>query len=451
MKYCSFCGSVNADEASFCSGCGAHLVQTAQEDVVTAYPEKKPKKTWTKIVAGVLVLAMIATATWYFFLRTTDEKKEPTVSEALQSSIGQLEDLFLDAPNFKAFLDASKQFDQSKYSLQMDMQIEEETVYAGTKVLMHMATESKIVSGCMEYNISRDDRTINLPINFAICEDELQIQMPTIFDRVLRQENEDEFLPDFGSLGFLTNPKATIDNDTAKTLWQQLLDSVESTSVTEQTYQLPSGEFVCQRHEVTCDKEALEQLKEGLLSNALSSEEDYEDLFEEEPLSFEGIDNFALLVQDGLCIGFSLDFTEGDETYREEMLLAGARNPWSDIYCFTDGEQSSRIKTTSTQGEIIIEIMDEDEIRRIVIDDVKQEIRVEGDEYDSTAIGYGVEGESLIFRMDLMGNFVTCRMMPLAQQPEMLSDEPVNIEDLTEEEQEELFQKLMELLAPALE
>ena len=95
--------------------------------------------------------------------------------------------------------------------------------------------------------------------------------------------------------------------------------------------------------------------------------------------------------------------------------------------------------------------MDEDEIRRIVIDDVKQEIRVEGDEYDSTAIGYGVEGESLIFRMDLMGNFVTCRMMPLAQQPEMLSDEPVNIEDLTEEEQEEFFQKLMELLAPALE
>ncbi len=486
MKYCMKCGTPSADEMLFCAACGYKFaeqtqqqaapvrdeyesvapqyvpvmqqpMQTAepaqtqpyyeqqpvymnpQEDIATPVPKKR--KVWLWSLLSVVLVAAIGVSAWYFLLHEKKDTKA-TISEAVFASVEELEDLYDDGANFDAFVDAIRSFDTSEVRLSLEMEGladgTDDDIIQGIRVIMEVnrSKQAQLTSGNVLFELSNDENKADIELVYAINEEMTQFALPGLLDDVYCiRENIFEDMG-LGSLEGVLESENTPSMKETREIFDRLVDSIQTETITEKTYALSGKRVVCEIHTITYDQTVADELNEYLFGEMMS-------LFEDVEFEMPKMENIQLIVRDDTCIGIIFDSQIDDEITNYQLILGGDKNPWSDIYCYTDGEESLRICTTTNEDGFVVESTADGETSKITVIDSERKIIVEPADEESQEIYFAVEDSKISLSAEMEEFCLTISMEGLTQLPTMLSEDLIDINELDDDERMDLLEKLV--------
>ena len=487
MKYCHNCGAPLADDVRFCTACGSPLDPPETEPAMPESavmpempepapempvmpgealppepPKKRKKRIWLWILLPVVVLALAAGALYYFLVWNAPEAR---VQRAWQKTAAALETEVGRPENLMAFAETLRGPLSEQRALTASLTFESDGETLAAKIYSQRDNAARRLGGTAELTMPWGEGT--LPISFYGDAEELQLTLPGITDEVysipahgVAEAYADSALGEMlGELGSLEDldlfPEGTARDPALSADLQDKLrtfgDSLKVTKAGTSVLTLDGRSVPVTNYDIDFSKKQLTRLCRAFC-----------DAYE-----IDFTVNMGVKMSTDTVIGELIDSVrtplhvsvEGDGMVRAwemtiRIQLAGEENPWSRIEVWTAEDDAEPevlfvCGLSGLDGVLTLAVGDETGSYglQLVLDDAAQSLTARlsmdygAEQIDLLTVSYGTAdgGAQLTATLDLteqQGPLGTLAMhwAALETQPEALSDSPVGLFDLSEDE-----------------
>ena len=477
MKYCHNCGAPLVDDVRFCTACGSPLdppeTEPAMpesavmpempepapempvmpgEDLPPEPPKKRKKRIWLWILLPVVVLALAAGALYYFLVWNAPEARVQRAwqktAAALETEVGRPEKLMAFAETLRGPLS-----EQRALTASLTFESNGETLAA--ELYSQRDNAARRLGGTAELTMPWGEGT--LPISFYGDAEELQLTLPGITDEVysipahgLAEAYADSALGEMlGELGSLEDldlfPEETARDPALSADLQDKLrtfgDSLKVTKAGTSVLTLDGRSVPVTNYDIDFSKKQLTRLCRAFCD------------------AYELIDSVSTPLHvsvdgDGMVRAWEMTTRESGTDITIRIQLAGEENPWSRIEVWTAEDDAEPevlfvCGLSGLDGVLTLAVGDETGSYglQLVLDDAAQSLTARlsmdygAEQIDLLTVSYGTAdgGAQLTATLDLteqQGLLGTLAMhwTALETQPEALSDSPVGLFDLSEDE-----------------
>ena len=437
MKFCAKCGAQMPDEMKSCAACGWTVPSVIEQEIAAEETEQlqepvirpKKKKSWPWVALCLTLVILGAAAVWFFFPRDDAPEQETVkqqeifvLNDAIDDSRTQLKGLFSKKENLQAFIDTlCDRLEEKEMSLAVETELEESSVKVDMAVQLNYSEGASVLDGNMDLGIQYGENEADFELKFALQDDSLQLTVPGLIDEVLEAEFSDS-IQDGLSLDKVETLKGSVSKVLIEQLIDQLIESIEAGEETQETIVFGEEERECTLYTITYDQEIADELMQ-----ALGAEESTEK---------EETNTLQVIVYEKQVVGLIGRSGQGETAETNKLLLCGTENPWADVRIYNNDEEVENIVIAQTENgfEVIITNISDATEMRFVCDDQAQTFTIESREDGVIMVlYYRVDGEEITLRAEEQGQEpISMKLLPLERAPESLSDNAINIEEMTQ-------------------
>ena len=502
MKYCHNCGAPLADDVRFCTACGARLDPPETEPAMPEAavtpeipetapetpdippmpgeilpPKKRKKRIWLWILIPVVVLALAAGALYYFLVWNAPQARVQRAwqktAEAFETEMGRPE-------NLMAFGEALQGPLREKHALTAELTVESDGEALTASLYAQRNETERRLGGTAD--LTAPDGEEPLSVSFYGDEKELQFTLPGIQDGVYSVPTHGfaEAYADSALSGLLDWVDAVDDIDLfpeeragepalSGDLHNKLKafgDSLKVTKAGTSVLTLDGRSVPVTNYDIDFSKKQLTRLCRAFcdayeidfsvnMGVELSTDTVIGELIDglRTPLrvSVDG---------DGMVRAWEMTMQESGTDITVSIRLAGAENPWNRIEALTgeDGAEPEILFVcgfSELDGVRTLAVGDETGSYglQLMLDDAAQSLTARlstnfgAEKLDLITVHYGTEdgGAQLGVTLDLSDQLdakatLDLRWTALEEEPRALSDSPIGLLDLSEDELAALLQ-----------
>lgn len=496
MKYCHNCGAPLVDDVRFCTACGSPLAPPETEPAMPESavmpempepapempvmpgealppepPKKRKKRIWLWILLPVVVLALAAGALYYFLVWNAPEARVQRAwqktAAALETEVGRPEKLMAFAETLQGPLS-----EQRALTATLAFESNGETLAA--ELYSQRDNAARRLGGTAELTVPWGEGT--LPISFYGDAEELQLTLPGITDEVysipahgVAEAYADSALGEMlGELGSLEDldlfPEETARDPALSADLQDKLrtfgDSLKVTKAGTSVLTLDGRSVPVTNYDIDFSKKQLTRLCRAFCdAYEIDFTVNMGVKMSTDTVIGELIDSVRTPLHvsvdgDGMVRAWEMTTRESGTDTTVRILLAGEENPWNRIEVWTAEDDAEPeilfvCGLTGQNGLLTLAVGDETGSYglQLVLDDAAQSLTARlstgfgAEKLDLLTMNYGTEdgGAQLGVTLDLPDQLdakatLDLHWTALETQPEALSDSPVGLFDLSEDE-----------------
>ena len=496
MKYCHNCGAPLVDDVRFCTACGSPLdppeTEPAMpesavmpempepapempvmpgEDLPPEPPKKRKKRIWLWILLPVVVLALAAGALYYFLVWNAPEARVQRAwqktAAALETEVGRPEKLMAFAETLQGPLS-----EQRALTATLTFESNGETLAA--ELHSQRDNAARRLGGTAELTVPWGEGT--LPISFYGDAEELQLTLPGITDEVysipahgVAEAYADSALGEMlGELGSLEDldlfPEETARDPALSADLQDKLrtfgDSLKVTKAGTSVLALDGRSVPVTNYDIDFSKKQLTRLCRAFCdAYEIDFTVNMGVKMSTDTVIGELIDSVRTPLHvsvdgDGMVRAWEITVQESGTDITVSIRLAGTDNPWNRVEAWSAEDDAEPeilfvCGLTGQNGLLTLAVGDETGSYglQLVLDDAAQSLTARlstgfgAEKLDLLTMNYGTEdgGAQLGVTLDLPDQLdakatLDLHWTALETQPEALSDSPVGLFDLSEDE-----------------
>lgn len=496
MKYCHNCGAPLVDDVRFCTACGSPLDPPETEPAMPEsavmpempepapempvmpgealppeLPKKRKKRIWLWILLPVVVLALAAGALYYFLVWNAPEARVQRAwqktSGALEAEIGRPEKLMAFAETLQGPLS-----EQRALTATLTFESNGETLAA--ELHSQRDNAARRLGGTAELTVPWGEGT--LPISFYGDAEELQLTLPGITDEVYSipahgvaeayaNSALGEMLGELGSLEDLDLfPEETARDPALSADLQDKLrtfgDSLKVTKAGTSVLTLDGRSVPVTNYDIDFSKKQLTRLCRAFCdAYEIDFTVNMGVKMSTDTVIGELIDSVRTPLHvsvdgDGMVRAWEITVQESGTDITVSIRLAGTDNPWNRVEAWSAEDDAEPeilfvCGLTGQNGLLTLAVGDETGSYglQLVLDDAAQSLTARlstgfgAEKLDLLTMNYGTEdgGAQLGVTLDLPDQLdakatLDLHWTALETQPEALSDSPVGLFDLSEDE-----------------
>lgn len=496
MKYCHNCGAPLVDDVRFCTACGSPLDPPETEPAMPEPavmpempepapempvmpgealppepPKKRKKRIWLWILLPVVVLALAAGALYYFLVWNAPEARVQRAwqktAAALETEVGRPEKLMAFAETLRGPLS-----EQRALTATLAFESNGETLAA--ELYSQRDNATRRLGGTAELTVPWGEGT--LPISFYGDAEELQLTLPGITDEVysipahgIAEAYADSALGEMlGELDSLEDldlfPEETARDPALSADLQDKLrtfgDSLKVTKAGTSVLTLDGRSVPVTNYDIDFSKKQLTRLCRAFCdAYEIDFTVNMGVKMSTDTVIGELIDSVRTPLHvsvdgDGMVRAWEMTTRESGTDTTVRILLAGEENPWNRIEVWTAEDDAEPeilfvCGLSGLDGVLTLAVGDETGSYglQLVLDDAAQSLTARlstgfgAEKLDLLTMNYGTEdgGAQLGVTLDLPDQLdakatLDLHWAALETQPEALSDSPVGLFDLSEDE-----------------
>lgn len=496
MKYCHNCGAPLVDDVRFCTACGSPLDPPETEPAMPESavmpempepapempvmpgealppepPKKRKKRIWLWILLPVVVLALAAGALYYFLVWNAPEARVQRAwqktAAALETEVGRPEKLMAFAETLQGPLS-----EQRALTATLAFESNGETLAA--ELYSQRDNAARRLGGTAELTVPWGEGT--LPISFYGDAEELQLTLPGITDEVysipahgVAEAYADSALGEMlGELGSLEDldlfPEETARDPALSADLQDKLrtfgDSLKVTKAGTSVLTLDGRSVPVTNYDIDFSKKQLTRLCRAFCdAYEIDFTVNMGVKMSTDTVIGELIDSVRTPLHvsvdgDGMVRAWEITVQESGTDITVSIRLAGTDNPWNRVEAWSAEDDAEPeilfvCGLTGQNGLLTLAVGDETGSYglQLVLDDAAQSLTARlstgfgAEKLDLLTMNYGTEdgGAQLGVTLDLPDQLdakatLDLHWAALETQPEALSDSPVGLFDLSEDE-----------------